>query len=318
MPPEGTMADAIRASALRYRAGDFRLRGLDLTVPEGSVYGFLGPNGSGKSTTIRLLMGMLKPTGGTIDVLGARVPDSMPRILSRTGYVPERPHLYPTFTVGETLAYHAAFFQAWDERWATEMLSRFSLDRSRRVKALSKGETGKLMMLLALYQRPDLLILDEPTDGLDPVVRRDVMGAVMDYVAEAGATVFISSHLVHELERMCDWVGVLDAGRMVAEMPMEAFRNEIRQLRVEDPPPMSDPVEALGQESDMPFQVLSRRSLNGSGPGETWVVRGWRDEMTQYFDQAGATLKSVQHLDLEDGFVELLRAGRARSAQEDV
>ena len=303
------MADAIYTSGLSYRAGDFHLAGLDISVPEGAVYGFLGPNGSGKSTTIKLLMGMLKPTSGEIRVMGARVPDSMPSILSRTGYVPERPHLYPSLTVGETMAYHASFFRAWDERWAEEMLARFNLDRSRPVKRLSKGETGKLMILLALYQRPDLLILDEPTDGLDPVVRRDVMTAVVDYVAEAGATVFISSHLVHELERICDWVGVLDQGRLIAEMPMEEFKNEIKRLRVVDAP-----VETI----EAPFSVLGRRSANGAGPGETWIVRGWEPSMNNYFEQVGATLRDVAHLDLEDGFVELLRAGRSEWEKDNV
>jgi ABC-2 type transport system ATP-binding protein len=301
------MADAIQTTRLHYRAGEFELSGLDLSVPEGSVYGFLGPNGSGKSTTIKLLLGMLRPLGGEIRLLGAGVPDSLPRILARTGYVPERPHLYPSMSIGETLAYHAAFFAAWDERWANQMLVRFDLDRNRKVQHLSKGETGKLMMLLALYQRPDLLILDEPTDGLDPVVRRDLMSAVMDYVAEAEATVFISSHLVHELERICDWVGVLDQGRLVTEMPMESFKNEIKQLRV------------LGAPTGCPrapFEVLSRRDLNGAGPGETWIVRGWRDAMVEYFDQVGASLRDVMHLDLEDGFVELLRANRQTPPME--
>lgn len=296
------MANAIQTTALTVKlGGSFELKGLDLNVPEGSVYGFLGPNGSGKSTTIKMLMGMMKPDAGEIRVLGAAIPESIEKVLARTGYVPERPHLYPALTVGETLAYHAAFFTAWDERWATEMLSRLRLDRSRKVARLSKGETGKLMILLALYQRPDLLILDEPTDGLDPVVRRDVMSAVMDYVAEAGATVFISSHLVHELERMCDWVGVIDGGSLIAEMPMDAFKNEIKRIHVVDPP---SELEAL------PFVVLSRTHLNGAGPGESWVVRGWQDPMRDVFESAGAHVRDVQHLDLEDGFVELLRSGR--------
>ncbi|MEZ4424268.1 MAG: ABC transporter ATP-binding protein [Gemmatimonadota bacterium] len=302
------MANAIQTTDLTVKLGtSFELRGLDLNVPEGSVYGFLGPNGSGKSTTIRMLMGMMKPDAGEIRLLGAPIPESIERVLARTGYVPERPHLYPALTIGETLAYHAAFFSAWDERWATEMLGRLGLERGRKVGRLSKGETGKLMILLALYQRPDLLILDEPTDGLDPVVRRDVMSAVMDYVAEAGATVFISSHLVHELERMCDWVGVIDGGRLIAEMPMDAFKNEIKRLHVVDPP------AAL---SAAPFEVLSRTHLNGHGPGESWVVRGWREPMRELLESAGAHVRDVQHLDLEDGFVELLRSGR-RAAEEE-
>jgi len=296
------MANAIQTTDLRVRLGKtFELKGLNLNVPEGSVYGFLGPNGSGKSTTIKMLMGMLKPLSGEIRVLGAEIPESIDKVLGRTGYVPERPHLYPSLTVGEALAYHAAFFTAWDERWATEMLKRLKLERSRKIGRLSKGETGKLMIMLALYQRPDLLILDEPTDGLDPVVRRDVMSAAMDYVAEAGATVFISSHLVHELERICDWVGVIDGGRLVTEMPMEDFRSDIKRLHVIDPP---------AAVIDLPFDVLSRTHLNGSGPGESWVVRGWRDPMRDVLEKRGVVLRDVQHLDLEDGFVELLRSGR--------
>ena len=135
------------------------------------------------------------------------------------------------------------------------------------------------------------------------------MSAVVDYVAEAGATVFISSHLVHELERICDWVGVLDRGRLIAEMPMDQFKNEIKRLRVVDPP---ERLEAP------PFALLGRRTANGAGSGETWIVRGWEPDMTEYFESVGATLRDVAHLDLEDGFVELLRAGRSDQESDDV
>jgi ABC-2 type transport system ATP-binding protein len=166
---------------------------------------------------------------------------------------------------------------------------------------MSKGETGKLLLLLALSQRPDLLVLDEPTDGLDPVVRRDVLSAILDYVSETNATVFISSHLVHELERICDWVGVMDNGRLVAELPMLQFKNGIKRLRIEDAP---DSLEKI------PFTLLSRHSDNGSGSTETWIVRGWEPPMRHYFDGVGATVRDVIDLDLEEGFVELLRASR--------
>jgi ABC-2 type transport system ATP-binding protein len=127
------------------------------------------------------------------------------------------------------------------------------------------------------------------------------MTAVLDYVSESGATVFISSHLVHELERVCDWIGVMDDGRLVAELPMESFRNEIKRLRVRNPPERT---------SDAPFHVLSRET-NGVFRGEVWVVRGWRDPMRSYFAGAGAELRDVIDLDLEDGFVELLRSSRS-------
>ncbi len=294
------MSHAVDIRDLHYRAGtNFEIRELGLRVPTGSLYGFLGPNGSGKTTTIRLMLGLLRPLGGTITVLGASVPGDIPRILARTGYVPEQPHLYTTLTVDEALRFHAVFYPTWDWTWANELVGHFQLDRGRRLSQLSKGEMGKLEMLLALAQRPELLVLDEPTDGLDPVVRRDVLAALLDYVSQQNATVFISSHLVHELERICDWVGVMDRGRLVAELPMQSFKNGIKRLRVANPPALP---------GDTPFVVLAREA--GNGASETWTVRGWQAPMSQYFEGVGASLREVIDLDLEEGFVELLRTFR--------
>ena len=294
------MSNAIEIRDLLYRAGkSFEIRDLALNVPTGAMYGFLGPNGAGKTTTIRLLLGLLRPARGRVAVLGFNVPREAPRVLARTGYVPESPHLYPTLTVDECVRFHAAFYPTWDWKWADELLGHFRLDRSRRFGSLSKGEKGKLMMLHALAQRPELLVLDEPTDGLDPVVRRDVITAVLDYVSQQNATVFISSHLVHELERICDWVGVMDQGRLVAELPMHSFKNGIKRLRVAGAPAL------LG---DTPFVLLAREP--GDGAFETWVVRGWQAPMTQYFEGVGANVREVIDLDLEEGFVELLRTFR--------
>src|SRR5207244_9466350 len=137
-------------------------------------------------------------------------------------------HLYPSLTVAEALHFHAAFYPTWDWKWADELVLQFQLDRGGLLSRLSKGEMGKLEMLLALAQRPELLVLDEPTDGLDPVVRRDVLGAVLNYVTDVQATVLISSHLVHELERICDWVGLMDGGRLIAELPMQDFKHGLK------------------------------------------------------------------------------------------
>lgn len=296
------MNSAIELIDVSWRAGkSFELKDISLNVPVGSIYGFLGPNGSGKTTTIRAFMGMLKPDRGTISVFGRPVPREMKQILGRIGYVPERPHVYPSLTVGEQVKVHASFFENWDPGWCRELMGRLGLGADRKIARMSKGETGKLLLLLALSQRPDLLVLDEPTDGLDPVVRRDVLSAVLDYVSERTATVFISSHLVHELERICDWVGVMDQGRLVAELPMQRFKNGIKRLRIADAP---DAVETA------PFTLLSRRRDNGVGSLETWIVRDWEPPMRHYFDGVGATVRDVIDLDLEEGFVELLRSSR--------
>jgi ABC-2 type transport system ATP-binding protein len=294
--------NAIELTNISWKAGkSFELRDLSLNVPTGSIYGFLGPNGSGKTTTIRVFMGMIKPDRGGVRMLGKPVPKEMPRILARVGYVPERPHIYPALTVAEAIRYHASFYPSWDAGWCSEMTGRLELDPTRRISRMSKGETGKLLLLLALSQRPDLLVLDEPTDGLDPVVRRDVLTAVLDYVSETSATVFISSHLVHELERFCDWIGVLDHGQLVAELPMQSFKNGIKRIRVADAPDTP---------GDTPFVILHRNGGDALGSMETWIVRGWQDPMRQYFDGVGATVRDVIDLDLEEGFVELLRSSR--------
>jgi ABC-2 type transport system ATP-binding protein len=300
------MSNAIEIDKLHYRAvRNFEIANLDLHVPAGSIYGFLGPNGSGKTTTIRLVLGLLRPRAGRVTVLGRAMPAQAPEILSRTGYVPEQPHLDPTLTVRETLRFQAAFYPTWDAAWAEQLLDTFELDPTRPFGKLSKGQKGKVMMLHALAQRPELLVLDEPTDGLDPVVRRDILEALLDYVSQHGATVFMSSHLVHELERMCDWIGVMDNGRLVAELPMERFRNGIKRLFV---------AQAPRDLQGAPFSLLAREA-NGSVT-ESWLVRGWEPAMEAYFATVGASLQRVVDLDLEDGFVELLRTFRTPRHKE--
>jgi ABC-2 type transport system ATP-binding protein len=294
------MSYAIETRGLAYRAGKhFEIRDLDLKVREGAIYGFLGPNGSGKTTTIRLLLGMLRPVKGVITVLGRTVPQEMARIMALTGYVPERPHLYPYLTLEAAVRYHAAFYEGFDMAYAGELRRAFGLPLDRKLARLSKGEMGKLHMLLVLAQRPKLLVLDEPTDGLDPVVRRDVLSALLDFCSQGAATVFISSHLVHELERICDWVGVLDDGKLIAELPMQSFKNGIKRIRVAHAPSLV---------GDTPFVLLQRET---SGLEQVWSVRGGQPPMTQWFEGVGAVVKEIVDLDLEEGFVELLRSSRS-------
>lgn len=299
------MTDAIRIRDLGWRAGkQFAIRDLSMTVPSGAIYGFLGPNGSGKTTTIRLMLGMQPPAEGSIEVLGHSVPRFAHRALARIGYVPERLHLYQSLTVDESIRFHRSFFGSFDPAEAERLRRRFGLREDQVVSRLSKGEAGKLMMLLALSQEAELLVLDEPTDGLDPVIRREVLSALVEYVDAKRATVFISSHLVHEQERICDWVGVMDGGRLIAELPMQEFRSGIKRLRVAQAPAVRDAA---------PFALLSREEL--SIHDEEWVVRGWQPEMREWFQRAGADVREVQDLDLEESFVELLRGARVNRTE---
>ncbi|HOX19749.1 MAG TPA: ABC transporter ATP-binding protein [Gemmatimonadales bacterium] len=297
------MTDAIQIRGLSYQVGGFALRDVNLSVPSGAVYGFLGPNGAGKTTTIRLLLGLLRPAGGSMKVFGEDVPKDIVSILGRVGYVPERPQLYPNLSIDEAIRFHAAFHPRYDQAASRDLAARFELPMKRALARLSKGEMGKVMILLALAQRPDLLVLDEPTDGLDPVVRREALHAILDYVTESGATVLISSHLVHELERFCDWIGVLDQGTIVAQLPMQEFKSGLKRLRV----------GAGAPSAGAPFALLARGAA-GIG-GEVWTVRGWQPDMASWFGEAHP-LREVVDLDLEEAFVELLRSARHPSGRE--
>ena len=298
------MSDAIALKHVAYRpAKEFAIRDLNMTVPTGAIYGFIGPNGSGKTTTIKLTLGMQQAEDGLIEVLGHQIPQGAPQALARIGYVPEKAHLYPSLTVGEMMDHHDAFYATWDTARAEELRRQFNLRAEQKIERLSKGEAGKLMMLLALSTQPELLVLDEPTDGLDPVVRRDVLAALVEYVSSRNATVLVSSHLVHEQERICDWVGVMDDGRLVAEMPMNTFRSGIKRLRVIGAPPVLPAA---------PFTILGRTPTAGSE--EEWGVRGWQPDMSAWLQAQGATLREVIDLDLEESFVELLSTARSGGA----
>ncbi len=248
---------------------------------------------------MRLVLGLLRPLAGRIGVLGSRMPEDAPSILARVGYVPEQPHLDATLTVREIVTFQAAFYPTWDRSVAEDLLRRFELDEGKLFARLSKGQKAKLMILLALAQRGELLVLDEPTDGLDPVVRRDILTALLEYVSLRKATIFISSHLVHELERFCDWVAVMDDGRVVTEVPMEKLKQGTKRLVVSGAP---------ATPGATPFVILSRE--RGNGAAERWIVGQWEPAMSSYFEGVGASLVDVIDLDLEDGFVELLRSFR--------
>lgn len=298
------MSDAIALKHVAYRpAKQFAIRDLTMTVQSGAIYGFLGPNGSGKTTTIKLILGMQDADDGLIEVLGHQIPQGAPQALARIGYVPEKVHLYGSLTVGEMMDHHRAFYATWDAARADDLRRQFALRSEQKIERLSKGEAGKLMMLLALATQPELLVLDEPTDGLDPVVRRDVLSALVEYVSTRNATVLVSSHLVHEQERVCDWVGVMDGGSLIAEMPMNTFRSGIKRLRVSGAPPVLPAA---------PFTLLGRTATAGSE--EEWGVRGWQPDMGAWLTAQGATLREVIDLDLEESFVELLSSARTGGA----
>ncbi|HEX7084648.1 MAG TPA: ABC transporter ATP-binding protein [Gaiellaceae bacterium] len=201
----------------RFRRG-WALRECTLTVPEQAIVGLAGPNGAGKSTLLELAVGMLAATEGSLSVLG-RDPRRDPAALADVGYVPQGAPLYRSFSVAETLELARRTNARWDRELAHELLA--SLDSSRRVSALSAGERARLSLALAFGKRPALLLLDEPFAQLDPLAGRDFLRLLMDGVSETGSTVVIASHVVADIERVCDHIVLLSEGRVRLEGNVE-------------------------------------------------------------------------------------------------
>jgi len=224
---------AIHTSSLsKVFGGREAVSGLDLEVPEGSVFGFLGVNGAGKTTTIRMLLGLMKPSSGSAHVLGMEVGRYGPQIRQRVGYLPESRSFYGYMTVEETVSFCKRLYHRWDSPLVRRHFEQFGLPRAQRVSSLSRGQKTQLALILALASRPDLLILDEPTAGLDPVRRREFLTTVLAEATGAGQTVFMSSHNLLDVERVCDRVGLIHAGRLLATRPLDELKQNEKRLRV--------------------------------------------------------------------------------------
>lgn len=207
---------AIEAIGLKKRYGKFTaLHGIDLSIEVGQIFGFLGPNGAGKSTTIRILLDEIRPTAGTAQVLGLDSRRDAVAIHSRLGYLPSDLALYPKLTGEQTLNFFARLRGNVDSGYITELAKRFEADLTKRVGELSSGNRQKIGLIAALMHRPELLILDEPNTGLDPLVQHEFR-QVLREVADEGRTVFLSSHTLSEVARIADNVGIIRKGQLVA------------------------------------------------------------------------------------------------------
>jgi len=213
--------------------GHAALRGLDLRVPEGSIFGFLGRNGAGKTTTIKLLMGLLHADGGSARVFGTPVTDAdgAIEIRRRIGFVSEDKELYPYMTVGQIIRFTRPFFPKWREDLERRYLEMFELPQTRKVADLSKGMRSKLMLLLTMSRGAELLILDEPTDGLDPAATEDVLRELAGITAE-GTTVFFSSHQLAEVELIADHIGIIDRGKLIVSGALDDLKARYQRLQV--------------------------------------------------------------------------------------
>lgn len=208
------------------------LDGIDFTAGAGRVYGLVGANGAGKTTLLKHLLGLLRPQAGTVRVFGEDPVLHPERVLRRVGYLSEQRDMPEWMRIGEFLRYLQAFHPTWDMKFAYELVETFRLDASRKISALSQGMRAQTGIIAALAHRPELLILDEPSNGLDAVVRLDIIDAVIRTVADEGRCVVFSSHLLDEMERTCDHVTMIQDGRITFDCDIDTIKETHRFTRV--------------------------------------------------------------------------------------
>ena len=276
---------------------------VSLTVPRGVVFGLVGANGAGKTTLIKHLLGLLKAQTGLARVFG-RDPVADPvGVLSRVGCLTEDNDLPGWMRIDELLRYSRAFYPNWSDDYAEELRRRFGLDRTAKVKTLSKGQRARAGLLIALAYRPELLLLDEPSSGLDPLVRRDILGAIVRTIADEGRTVLFSSHLLEEVERVADHVAMLHQGRIAFCAPLDEIQATHRRLTLRFAEPRPRPPALAGAPT-----------WEGAGLEWTAVCAGSPGGLRAEAEATGGRVVEEHALRLDEIFV--ARAGSVLSGKE--
>lgn len=204
---------------------------VDLSVPSGTTLGLVGPNGAGKSTTLRMMMGLIRPTSGDLRVLGMDVMRSPSNVKQRVGYVPEAHFIYRWMSVDAVLQFARACYHTWNADLCSELLDMFELPHRKLVRELSKGMLAKLSLVVSLAHEPDLLVLDEPLSGLDPIARDEFLDGVLKGICGGGRTVMFSSHQLDEVNRLADSVAIMNAGRILVHRPLEELLRSTKRVR---------------------------------------------------------------------------------------
>jgi ABC-2 type transport system ATP-binding protein len=280
----------------------FQLSGVHLRLEPGQIMGFVGPNGAGKSTTIRILMGMVRPDRGDVRVLGHAIPRDEAAAKRDIGFVSDDMRLYGS----ETLAWHirlvAPLYPGWDAAYADTLFHRFGLRRDQPIKAMSHGERTKASLLLALARRPRLLLLDEPTTGLDPVARHEILVELMEVVRDEHRAILFSSHNTQDVEQISDAITFLDRGRIIESSDKETFIDRWRRIHLQVPPHVVLPT------------VDGVIDTHGDGRIIVLTTQAYAPGLLEAYTQAGATVHDVQRMTLEEIFVATVMHSRQERA----
>lgn len=294
------MPDAIVTHGLtKYYNGHCALDTLNLRVAEGTVYGLLGRNGAGKTTAIRMLLGMAHPSRGRATLLGEDAARLRSETRARIAYLAEGHPLYRWMTIGQAIAFTRAFYARWNQPLLEQILDHFELSLRRRIRRLSRGQQAQVALALAVATEPELLILDDPTLGLDTVVRRDFLESLIQIIQRRGRTILFSSHILGDVERVADRIGILVDGVLRVDCPTDHFKQSVRKIVLEfdGQPPEPPPCPRL-----VSGRLIGRRL--------ELVVVDYGDEHRQAFESLKPRSQEVIEFNLEDAFIEYTRGQR--------
>jgi len=275
-------------------AGIHAVSGINLTVPRGAIYGFLGRNGAGKTTTIKMLLGLTRPTAGAAHVLGMDVSTERMAILQRTAFVSEKKTLYPSLTPSELVRFSRDFYTTWSDSSVEKYARLLEIPMKQRFERLSNGNQTKVWLLLALSQGADLLILDEPTTALDPVSVDQLLHVLTEDGLDRGCTIFFSSHQLEEVERIAEYTGVIEQGKLLMESRLDDIKSDFRLIT------------AAGEA--LPTQISSQvLSVVTEGNFYRYVVTKNAESFAAELSQNGATVTNIVPLSLREIFLQLVR-----------
>lgn len=275
----------------KYFDGFPALQGLSLNVKKGSIYGLVGVNGSGKTTIIKHLIGVYRQDEGEILVSGENIYDNV-AVKERIAYISDDLYFFGMYSLRGSAAYYKKIYPNWsDERYA-QMIHQFGLDEKVKLSKFSKGMQKQAAFILAMSSMPEVLILDEPIDGLDPLIRRLVIKYIVEDVAEREMTVLVSSHNLKEMEDLCDSIGIINKGKMLIERDLDDLKSDVHKIQAVFPEGEEAPVEGL--------EVLYREKR---GSVELFIIRGERNEIENRFKISRPIIFDLLPLTLEEIFV---------------
>jgi ABC-2 type transport system ATP-binding protein len=292
---------AIKFSGVNKHYTHFDLKNINLELPNGNIMGFIGPNGAGKSTTIRILMGLAQQDSGEVTVMGKSIPKEQVAAKWDIGFASEDMRLYPRATLNWHMQFIQSIYPKWDTAYAQELIQRFDLTPAQKLKGFSHGQRVKASLLLILARRPKLLVLDEPTTGLDPVARQEVLAELMEVLRDEERTILFSSHNTQDVEQLSDLITFIDGGQIIASKDKETFLESWRRLRLD-----------VAEGSDLPT-LPGIIKVQKMGRQVIVTMNEFQPEVTSAYQQNGVTVRSVENMTLEEIFVANVQANRGKT-----